>query len=54
MSHIPNNDETWHSYTLPKEDSKNIKIASHILCGPLTLALFYRKFATLKYQEISM
>ena len=22
----PNNDETWHSYTLPKEDPKNRKI----------------------------
>ena len=25
-SHIPYNDETWQSCTLPKEDPKNIKI----------------------------
>ena len=24
QSHISYNDETWHSYTLPKEDPKNI------------------------------
>ena len=24
LSHIPNNDETWHSYILPKEDPKII------------------------------
>ena len=24
LSHISYNDETWHNYTLPKEDSKNI------------------------------
>ena len=24
LSHISDNDETWHSYTLPKEDSNNI------------------------------
>ena len=24
LSHICYNDETWHSYTLPKEDPKNI------------------------------
>ena len=24
LSHISYNDETWHSYTLPKEDPKNI------------------------------
>ena len=24
VSHISCNDETWHSYTLPKEDPKNI------------------------------
>ena len=24
------NDETWHSYTLPKEDPKNIQILCHI------------------------
>ena len=26
VSHISCNFETWHSYTLPKEDSKNILI----------------------------
>ena len=24
LSHISYNDETWHSFTLPKEDSENI------------------------------
>ena len=24
LSHISYNDETWHSYTLPKQDPKNI------------------------------
>ena len=24
LSHISYNDETWHSYTLPKEDPKNL------------------------------
>ena len=24
LSHISYNEETWHSYTLPKEDLKNI------------------------------
>ena len=30
--HISHNDETWHScsYTLPKEDSKNIKHVNHV------------------------
>ena len=26
VTHIPNNDETWHSYTLPKKDQTNIRI----------------------------
>ena len=26
LSHIPYNDETWHSYTLSEEDLKNIRI----------------------------
>ena len=26
LSHISYNDETWHGYTLPKEDPKNIGI----------------------------
>ena len=26
LSHIPYNDETWHSYTLPEKNPKNIWI----------------------------
>ena len=37
--------ETWHSYTLPKEDPKNIKIAWHILQVLLTSAFFHQKSA---------
>ena len=29
VTHIPH-DETWHSYTLPKEDPKNICIIYHV------------------------
>ena len=26
LSHVSYNDETWHSYILPKEDPKNVQI----------------------------
>ena len=29
VTHIPNNDETWHSYTLPKKDQTNTPITRH-------------------------
>ena len=37
------NDETWHSYTLPREDPKNIWITWHTLWVVLTSAFFHRK-----------
>ena len=37
------NYETWHSYTLPKEDQINIKITRHTSWILLTSAFFHRK-----------
>ena len=37
LSHISHNDETWHSYTLPKEDPK--KYMNHVT-HPLSSAHF--------------
>ena len=31
LSHISYNDETWHSYTLPKKDPKNMSHVTHPL-----------------------
>ena len=45
VTHICCNDEIWHSYTLPKEDPKNILIMWHIPSVLLTLAFFHRKSA---------
>ena len=41
--HISCNNESWHSYTLPKEDPKNIWIAWHTPSVLLTPAFFHRK-----------
>ena len=44
LSHtICYNDETWYSYTLPKEDPKNIWITLHTPWVLLTSAFFYWK-----------
>ena len=45
MSHISYNDGTWHSYTLPKEDPKNIWIVWHTPWVLLTSAVFQGKSA---------
>ena len=42
LSHISCNDETWHSYTLPKEHPKNM----HTLWVLLTSALIHWKSAS--------
>ena len=47
FSHISYNDETWHGYTLPKEDPKNIWITWHISCVLLTSAFFHQKSSNL-------
>ena len=43
LSHISYIDETWHSYTLPKEDKKNTKIRCHTPLFLLTSAFFQWK-----------
>ena len=43
LSLISHNDETWRSYTLPKEDSKNIWITWHTPWVQLTSQFFHRK-----------
>ena len=43
--HISYNDEAWHSYTLPKEDLKNIWITWHALWILLTSGFFHCKSA---------
>ena len=47
VSHISHNDETWHSYTLPKEDLKNINHMINRL-SYADIKIFYREgfFAT--------
>ena len=42
-SNISCNNETWHSYTLPKEDPKNIWLTWHTPWVLLTPACFHRK-----------
>ena len=46
LSDISYNNETWHSYTLPREDPKNIWITCHILWVLLTSAFFHQKAAS--------
>ena len=46
MSHIFYNDETWHSYTLPKEDPGNIYNTWHTLWVLVTSAFFHWQSAT--------
>ena len=43
LSQISCNDETWHSYILPKEDAKKIWITWHTPWVLLTSAFFQRK-----------
>ena len=45
LSHMSHNNETWHSYTLPK----NIWIMWHALCVPLTLAFFLPEISKFCY-----
>ena len=45
LSYISYNDETWHSYTLPKEDPKNIWITWHTRWVLLISAFFHRRSA---------
>ena len=49
-THI-SNDETWHSYTLPKEDPKNIWITWHTPWVLVSLAFFHRKSANFAISE---
>ena len=55
VTHLTN-DETWHSYTLPKEDPKNIWITWHTLWVFLLVpACFHRKsayFAISRYKDV--
>ena len=46
LSHVSYNDETWHSYILPKEDPKNVQIRWHTPWVLLTSAFFYRNSGT--------
>ena len=54
LSHISYNDETWYSYTLPKEDQKNIWITWHTSWVLLTSVFFTENQQILQYQEIKM
>ena len=54
LSHIPYNDETWHSYTLPKEDPKYIWITWHTPWVLLTSTFSTRNQKSLLYQEIQL
>ena len=51
LSHIPYNHETWHIYTLPKEDPRNIWIIWHISWVLLTSAIFNWKSANFGTSE---
>ena len=53
-NHKSSNDETWHSYTLPKEDPKNIWITWHIPWLLLTSVFFNGNQQILLYQEIQI
>ena len=48
------NDGTWQTYTLPKEDPKNIQITWHTPWVLLTLATFSGNQQILLYQEIQI
>ena len=55
LSHISYSDETWHNYTLSKDDPKNISITWHTSWVLLTSAFFHRKpenFALSKNTDI--
>ena len=45
LSYISYNDETWHSYTLPKKDPKNLLIRWHKLWVIVTSAFFHQDSA---------
>ena len=47
LSHISYNDETWHSYSLPKEDSKTISVTWHTPWVSLTSPFYLGKSANL-------
>ena len=47
LSRLSYNDETWLSYTLPKENSKNLWITWHTFCVLLTSAFLYQKLGNL-------
>ena len=49
--HISYNDKTWHSYTLPKEDQKNIWIMWHVPWVLLRSAFFHQKSASFAISE---
>ena len=50
LGHISYNDETWHSYTLPREDQKNM---NHVTQAFPTSAFFHRKSANFALQSQS-
>ena len=54
LSNISYNDDTWHSYILPKKDSKNIQITWHKPWVLLTTAFFTRNQQIFLYQEIQI
>ena len=54
MSHISYSDETWDSYSLPKEDPKNIRTTWHTAWFLLTSPFFNRDQQILLYQEIQI
>ena len=47
LSRLSYNDETWQSYTLPKENPKNLWITWHTFCVLLTSAFLYQKLGNL-------
>ena len=54
MSQISYNDKTWHGYTLPKIDPKNIWITWHTPWILLISAFFTRNQQILLHQEIQI
>ena len=53
-SYISYNDDTWHNFTLPKEDPKNIQIPWHTAWVLLASAFFTENQQVLLYQEIQI
>ena len=49
MSHISYNEETWHSYTLLKEDPKNIWIAWHTLVTTADISILSLEISKFSY-----